>query len=114
MNVKRSAGFLREALRDLRLAWRLFRDGRVSWGAKAVPLLAAAYLLWPMDLLADPIIGLGQADDLAVLLMGVNLFIRLCPQDLVQRYRQGSSRRERGRDEPIDGVYRVLEEQFEG
>ena len=48
----------------------------VAWGALAL------YLLWPVDLLADPFLGLGQLDDLAVLLVAVELFIALAPTPL--------------------------------
>jgi len=79
---KPSLSFWAEFLQDLRLAWRLLRERRMPLWTKAVPLLVALYLLWPVDLLADPFLGLGQLDDLAVLLVAVELFIALAPTPL--------------------------------
>ncbi len=79
---KPSLSFWAEFLQDLRLAWRLLRERRMPLWTKAVPLLVALYLLWPVDLLADPLLGLGQLDDLAVLLVAVELFIALAPTPL--------------------------------
>ncbi|HHX63686.1 MAG TPA: DUF1232 domain-containing protein [Chloroflexi bacterium] len=111
MNVRRSAGVLARVLHDARLAWRLFRDRRVSIAAKAVPLLTAAYIIWPGDLLVDPMLGLGQMDDLAVFLMGLNLFIRLCPADLVRSYRRDHGRAVDVEGDVVDATYFVLDEQ---
>jgi len=49
---------------------------------KTVPLGAVLYLLWPADLLLDPILGLGQLDDLALILLATQIFIALAPEPL--------------------------------
>ena len=51
-------------------------------------MAAIAYLLMPIDILPDMIPGLGQLDDLGVLLLGAKMFIEMAPQDIVQRYLQ--------------------------
>ena len=57
-------------VRHLRLVWQLLRDRRVSpWLKAVVPGLALAYLILPADLIPDWIIGLGQLDDAALLLL---------------------------------------------
>ncbi len=51
----------------VRLAWRLYRDPRVSPRLKKlVPTLGLVYLLSPIDLVPDFFLGLGQLDDLGV------------------------------------------------
>jgi|GEM_PF-1509392 len=61
------------ALERIRLTWRLFRDDRVAtWMKAAVPAIAALYLVAPIDLIPDFILGLGQIDDLSII--GVALF----------------------------------------
>ena len=65
---------------------RLFRDPRVSWVAKAVLVLSFAYLVFPLDLITDFAIGLGQLDDLAVLALGFKGFIWLCPKNVVAEH----------------------------
>ena len=97
-------------VRQVRLAWRLFRDRRVSPLVKCVPLLAAAYVIWPLDLLPDLALGLGQLDDLAVIALGVRLFVALCPQSLAHEHLQrlaGVPQAEQG--ETVDTTYRVLD-----
>ena len=79
--------WLREALRDFRLAWRLFFDKRVPLWTKIVPPAALAYVLSPIDILSDfPPMGINQLDDLAVVVLGVKLFIELAPPDLVREH----------------------------
>lgn len=64
---------------DLRLAWRLMREPRVAWVAKAVPALAALYVVSPLDFVPDILPVIGQVDDLGILILSVKLFLRLVP-----------------------------------
>ena len=64
---------------ELRLAWRLMREPRVTRFAKAVPLLALVYVLSPVDFIPDILPVLGQMDDLGILILSAKLFLRLCP-----------------------------------
>ena len=70
----------------LKLFSRLFKDPRVSLAPKLVPLGVLGYLILPVDLLPDVLLGLGQLDDLVVLLLGLRLFLRLCPPEVVQEH----------------------------
>ena len=80
-------GWLREAVRQVRLAWRLFLDPRVPLWTKAIPPLALAYILSPIDILSDiPPMGLNQLDDIAVALLGIKLFIELAPPEVVSEH----------------------------
>lgn len=67
---------------------RLIQDARVSLGPKILLLLVLAYLIMPADLLPDFLLGLGQVDDLLVVLLGCRLFLRLCPKEVVQEHVQ--------------------------
>jgi uncharacterized membrane protein YkvA (DUF1232 family) len=79
--------WLKEAVRQLRLAWRLFLDRRVPLWTKIVPPAVLAYVLSPIDILPDlPPMGLNQLDDIAVILLGIKLFIELAPPDLVREH----------------------------
>ena len=68
-------------LGELRLGWRLMKEPRVSVVLKAIPALAALYVVWPFDVLPDPIPFLGQVDDFGILLLSVKAFLKLCPRD---------------------------------
>jgi len=75
--------FFVELLKSVQVSWRLLWDRRMPLWTKAVPLGAALYLIWPADLLADPVLGLGQLDDLALILLAARLFIALAPAALL-------------------------------
>jgi uncharacterized membrane protein YkvA (DUF1232 family) len=78
--------WFQDVARQARLAWRLFWDRRVPLWTKLIPPAALAYLLFPIDLIPDVALGLGQLDDVAVLLIGVKLFIELAPPDVVREH----------------------------
>ena len=79
--------WLEDAVRQLRLAWRLFFDERVPLWTKIVPPAALAYVLSPVDILSDfPPVGLNQLDDVAILFLGIKMFIELAPPDVVREH----------------------------
>lgn len=73
---------LRSLAERARLAWRLFRDPRVPLWTKAIPVAALLYLVWPLDIVTDLVPGLGQLDDITLLLVAAEAFVRLCPRRL--------------------------------
>jgi len=72
---------------QFRLVWKLFTDDRVSMLVKSIVPLSFIYTISPVDFIPDVILGLGQLDDLGVILLGLALFIKLAPPDLVEFYR---------------------------
>lgn len=112
-------GLLTEIARNARLAWRLLSDGRVSTMTKLIiPGLAIAYILSPIDLIPDALLGLGQLDDLALLALAVKFFIDLCPTDVVREHRnmmagvmppEPTPRPAEKADTVVDAEYRVIE-----
>lgn len=85
---KRDRVWWKEGLKTLQLSWRLIRDPLVPAWTKLIPLGALGYVLLPADLVPDILPLLGQMDDLAVILLGLRLFIRVCPQAVVEGYRE--------------------------
>ena len=81
-------GALAQALRTLRLVWRLLRDSRVPIFPKLLILAAVVYVLSPVDLLPDVILGLGQLDDLGIAVLAIGVFIELCPRAIVDEHRR--------------------------
>ena len=89
-NGKKGFSFT-ELINQGKLAWKLFRDPNVTPLVRyGVPLLGLIYLISPIDIVPDALLGLGQLDDLAVIMLLTQLFIFLAPDNIVQMYRQAS------------------------
>jgi uncharacterized membrane protein YkvA (DUF1232 family) len=67
---------------------RLIKDPRVSLRAKLVIAGVLAYVVAPVDVLPDFLIGVGQLDDLVVIFSGLKLFLHLCPVAVVKEHLQ--------------------------
>ena len=116
--LNETAGFLGGLIKQGRLAWRLLRDGRVPGWIKMVPFAALLYFLSPLDLIPDLAIpGLGEIDDLVILLLALKMFVDLSPASIVREHIEdlfgmpGTSRQpaEPSTSTTIDGSYRVLD-----
>ena len=80
--------FLRELIQQVKLAYNLMLDPRVSPLTKLIPVAAVAYLVLPTDVIPDLIPILGQADDVMVLMLGLRLFFEFAPSTVVQEHLQ--------------------------
>jgi uncharacterized membrane protein YkvA (DUF1232 family) len=85
------AGLIRELINRSILTWRLFWDRRVGFWPKLIPLLGLAYLVSPVDLLAEApfiaVIGpLAYLDDVGLILLALNLFVQASPPDIVREH----------------------------
>ncbi len=73
------------------LAWGLLRDDRVAgWIKKAGPALILAYVISPIDIVPDFLIGPGQVDDLGIIAVGLvillRMMVRFAPDDVVAEH----------------------------
>ena len=105
-----------DAIRKLpayaRLVWGLARDSRVPPAQKLILVGIIGYLLMPLDLIPDFIPVLGQLDDVAVVLLGLDLFIKSVPADVVDAH---LARIAKGRDDlskDLDQIQGVLGDRF--
>ena len=95
------------------LTWRLFWDSRVSPLPKLIPLGAVVYFLSPVDILPELALGpLGMIDDVGLLILALNLFIAVCPPDIVMEHREqlGSSGRDSNADDVVEGSATITDE----
>jgi uncharacterized membrane protein YkvA (DUF1232 family) len=74
----------------VRLTIRLLMDKRVAFYLKLIPIAALVYLVVPFDLVIGPI------DDTVLIIGAVQLFISVCPAEIVDEH----SRFLRKRKEP--------------
>jgi uncharacterized membrane protein YkvA (DUF1232 family) len=79
-----------------RLVWGIVRDARTPLPLKALLVAGLAYLLTPLDLIPDALPIIGQADDLTVLLIVLDLFVANAPEPVrrehMERARNGTAR----------------------
>ena len=111
-----SAGILAELVRNAQLVWRLLHDRRVPVWMKAIVPATLLYIISPIDLLPDLAVGVGQLDDLAILLLGVKSFLSMVSPEIVKEHLAdiiGESTAQRTKETPelIEGQYRVMEEE---
>jgi uncharacterized membrane protein YkvA (DUF1232 family) len=78
-----------------RVVWGILRDPRTPIGLKGILAAALAYVVFPVDLIPDAIPIIGQADDLTVLLLVLDLFIQNAPAEVraehMSRARNGTA-----------------------
>ncbi|RJQ39566.1 MAG: hypothetical protein C4545_10090 [Anaerolineaceae bacterium] len=76
----RNINFFTDIIFKFRLTVLLILDKRVAVYLKLIPLAALVYLVVPFDLVIGPI------DDAALIMGAMQLFISLCPQELVEEH----------------------------
>ncbi len=79
--VPTNQGLVQDVLTRGRLIYRLMRDKRVNNYLKLLPIASLVYLISPVDFL--PFLPF---DDLAVMGMGLYMFVELCPQFVVEEH----------------------------
>jgi uncharacterized membrane protein YkvA (DUF1232 family) len=113
--VRPNVGVLMSLVNRLRLVFRLLADRRVPFPIKLVPFASLAYVLFPIDLVPDLLPFLGQLDDLGAVLLALETFIFLCPQDVVSEHKAQleagttstySEPKRSGADDVVDGEWR--------
>lgn len=107
---EKSQNILVELLKRFRLAWQLFIDQRVPIWTKIIPLLSFAYLFWPIDLIPDFYPVIGQLDDIGIIMLGITLFVKLCPPDVVQTHSDELGYEMPDDEDVIDGNYTVVDD----
>ena len=88
MNLSSSSRYLRMGRLVIklptyaRIVWGIVRDPRTPIGLKGMLVAALAYVVFPVDLIPDAIPIIGQADDLTVLLLVLDLFSQNAPPEV--------------------------------
>ena len=80
MQRNMGGGFISDVILKIRLVIKLMQDDRIDTWLKAIPIFCLIYLIVPVDLLIGPI------DDAIVLYFGMDVFINMCPIDIVNEH----------------------------
>ena len=75
------------------LTWKLLWDRRVPIYAKLAFALPLVYLISPIDIVPDFLIGFGQVDDVALIFAGMKMLEMLSPAGVVAEHRDELKRR---------------------
>ncbi len=70
----------------LKLYLRLYRDKRVGPIARGVLIITVLYVLSPIDLIWNFLVPFGLIDDIIVAIVGLRMFIKLCPERVVEEH----------------------------
>jgi uncharacterized membrane protein YkvA (DUF1232 family) len=76
------SGRMPDLFQSGRDAWELFLSNQVPLAIKAIPILAALYIISPLDFLPDVVPIAGQLDDVAILILGLKAFSMLAGRHL--------------------------------
>jgi uncharacterized membrane protein YkvA (DUF1232 family) len=81
---------------------RLLRDGRVGMGAKGIALFGLGYILSPIDLLPEVLLGpIGLIDDLLVVAATLSRLVNHVHPDVVRSHWSGQG-------DALDAIQRVM------
>jgi uncharacterized membrane protein YkvA (DUF1232 family) len=72
-----------------KLLYRLARDSRVPRRSKFILLAVAGYLVIPFDLIPDWIPGLGQLEDLALVIVALDGVLNKVPEEILEEHWDG-------------------------
>lgn len=83
---------LRTAGRDLAVLWFACRNPATPRIVKLAAILAALYVLSPIDILPDWLVLLGWADDITLLALAIPALLALVPEPVLQQARTDAAR----------------------
>lgn len=91
-------------LKGLAALWPLMRDPKIPFWAKAtIPAIAAAYVISPVDLVPDFLVGVGQLDDIGVMLLAASATVAILQKFFANQQPEPEPVRVRTSDSPGNG-----------
>jgi uncharacterized membrane protein YkvA (DUF1232 family) len=78
---------LRTLVSHIRVTLRLLREPSVPFIVKLIPVAAAGYVISPLDFVPDILPIIGQLDDIGIVFIALEAFLRVAPVDAVAYHR---------------------------
>ncbi len=97
-----------------RVVWGIVRDPRTPIGLKGMLAAALAYVVFPVDLIPDAIPILGQADDLTVLLLVLDIFIQNAPPEVREEHTTRARNGTADLDRDLERLRGLMGHRYEG
>jgi uncharacterized membrane protein YkvA (DUF1232 family) len=82
----RARAVVRDLGHGVRIFFRVLGDRQTLYAPRTVLALALVYWLLPLDLVDDGIQGVGMLDDVVIAVVAAKVFIRLCPDAVVEAH----------------------------
>ena len=95
------------------LVIKILIDKRVPLKIKALPLLAVAYLLLPLDIIPDFIPIIGWLDDIIILLISIGVLLINGIPILQNNIDANGTKKSRQKPKVYEGEYRLIDEDSE-
>lgn len=91
-------------MKSITALWPLMRDPKIPFWAKAgIPAIAVAYVISPIDLVPDFLLGVGQIDDIGVILLAATASVAFLQKFFANLEPAPEPARARS-NEPADGT----------
>src|SRR5947207_12653493 len=101
---------LRTLVSHVRVSFRLLREPRVPLLLKLIPVLAAGYVISPLDFIPDVLPIVGQIDDLGIIFLALEVFLKFAPAEAVDFHRAAVA--EGRRFGPMPAAGEVIDAEF--
>jgi len=86
-------------------------DPRVAMWKKAIVIVPLIYVISPFDFLPDFMLGIGQLDDIGLVLAAMRFFESVVPETIVQEHRTNLSG-EKSKSQPTNGYHPIERERM--
>ncbi len=96
-----------------RVVWGLFRDPRTPIHLKAILAAGLVYLVTPIDIIPDALPIIGQADDLTVLLLVLDLFVANAPAEARDEHTERAKKGTALLDEDLARLRSILGDRYD-
>ncbi|MCR1897774.1 DUF1232 domain-containing protein [Irregularibacter muris] len=101
---------IKQLLKKIKSLYKYILDQEVPFYKKLAIIFGFVYLLFPFDIIPDPILGLGLVDDIAVLVFIFNAF-----QGELDRYEKKANLKNKEKDNIIEDIdYQVKDRDERG